>query len=132
MNWHRIIAVVSLLATTSLLSCCTGSQTVSLSKADAGKTIDLKPGDEIEIKLEGNITTGYAWEASDFDDTVLEMIGEEPEYKSDSSLVGAGGLFTFRFRARAAGNTTLNLIYYRSFEPDVPPIETFNVTVNVR
>jgi inhibitor of cysteine peptidase len=114
------------------LSACTSSQTLSLTKADAGKSIDLKHGDEIEIKLEGNITTGYAWEASDYDNTVLEMVGEEPEYKSDSSLVGAGGMFTFRFRARAAGSTTLNLIYYRSFEPDVPPIETFDVTVNVR
>ncbi len=114
------------------LSACAGNQTVSLTKADTGKTVDLAPGDELEVKLEGNITTGFAWEARDFDSAVLELAGGEPEYKSESDLVGGGGVFTFRFKAKAADSTAVHFIYYRSFEPDVPPIETFDVTVNVR
>lgn len=131
MKIHTIV-IVSLLLTTLFLTACSGNQTVSLTKADTGKTVDLKPGDELEVKLEGNITTGFAWEARDFDSAVLELTGGEPEYKSESDLVGAGGVFTFRFKAKAAGSTAVHFIYYRSFEPDVPPIETFDVTVNVR
>ncbi len=131
MKIHTMV-IASLLLTTLFLAACSGNQTVSLTNADTGKTVDLKPGDELEVKLEGNITTGFAWEARDFDSAVLELTGGEPEYKSESDLVGAGGVFTFRFKAKAAGSTAVHFIYYRSFEPDVPPIETFDVTVNVR
>ena len=131
MKIHTMV-IASLLLTTLFLAACSGNQTVSLTNADTGKTVDLKPGDELEVNLEGNITTGFAWEARDFDSAVLELAGGEPEYKSESSLVGAGGVFTFRFKAKAAGSTAVHFIYYRSFEPDVPPIETFDVSVNVR
>jgi predicted secreted protein len=38
----------------------------------------------------------------------------------------------FRFAAAASGQTTLTLLYHRSFEPDVPPLKTFTAPIVVR
>jgi inhibitor of cysteine peptidase len=102
-----------------------------LSEQDSGKTVELHAGDKLEVSLKGNPTTGYQWEMAAVDAAILKLVGE-PEFNPDSSALGAGGKVTFRFEAVAAGQTTLQLIYHRSFEKNVPPIKTFKATVVVK
>ena len=104
--------------------------TVQLTQADAGSTIKLHPGDMLEIVLQGNPTTGYAWEVQPGAEAVLTQKGV-PEFKRDSALLGAGGLMTFRFDVVAVGDVPLSLIYHRAFEPGVPPLKTFAINVKV-
>ena len=107
------------------------SATLELTVDDSGGSITLSPGDTFTVTLVGNPTTGYSWEATAFDDTVLEMIGE-PGYAPDSDLVvGSGGVYTFTFEATAVGEADLSLVYHRAWEDDVEPIETFTVHVTV-
>ena len=49
-----------------------------------------------------------------------------------ATLVGGGGTYTFRYVGAEAGTTTLELIYHRSWETDVAPLETFTLEVTVR
>jgi predicted secreted protein len=65
------------------------------------------------------------------DDQVLRQAGE-PEFKPDSSAVGAGGVQNLRFEAVNSGQTALKLVYRRPWEVDVEPTETFSVQVTVR
>ncbi len=124
-----IIFIVLALAITT--GCGKGTQ-MKLTSADNNKTIDVKTGDLVVIDLEGNPTTGYNWEAKDLDTSMLEQVGE-PEFKSsDPSLVGSGGSIRLTFKALKAGTTTLNLIYHRSWEKDVAPINTYSVVVTVK
>ena len=104
---------------------------LTLDEQDNGTTVALKPGDTVAIVLEGNPTTGYGWtvDLSDEDAAILEQVGE-PSYVPDSGLIGAGGTYTFTFRALAAGDATLALHYSRAWE-SVPPLKTFSVTVAV-
>ena len=51
--------------------------------------------------------------------------------KKDSKQVGGGGVFRFEIKGVAAGSSTLQLVYRRSWEKDVPPAATFEVTVVV-
>lgn len=44
----------------------------------------------------------------------------------------AGGTEKFTFGATSAGVVTLHVVYRRTFEPGVPPIRTFEVSVTVR
>ncbi|MBN1630348.1 MAG: protease inhibitor I42 family protein [Thermoleophilia bacterium] len=108
-----------------------GAATLTLDEEDNGTTVAVKPGDTIDVILEGNPTTGYGWsvDLSDEDAAILEQVGE-PSYVPDSGLIGAGGTYTFTFRALAAGDATLALHYSRVWE-SVPPLETFSVTVAV-
>jgi len=109
----------------------TGGQTVKLTEADAGKRVELAPGDTLEIALEGNPSTGYNWEVESVDNAILKQVGE-PQFEADSSAVGSPGVITLAFQALASGQTNLKLIYHRSFEPEVAPLETYEVSVVVK
>jgi predicted secreted protein len=37
---------------------------MKLSENDSGKTVEILVGDELEVELPGNPTTGYVWEVS--------------------------------------------------------------------
>ncbi len=108
----------------------TGKETRSIGANDAGKTISLSVGDTLEVTLEGNPTTGYNWEAANLDTSILKQVGDAA-YTPESSAVGAPGQLVLRFEAVGSGETTLQLIYHRSFETGVAPLQTFEVTVQV-
>jgi inhibitor of cysteine peptidase len=110
------------------------SAEVALSAEDSGARAELDAGDLLVVTLESNPTTGYAWEVSEVDKAVLAQVGEaefQEAAQEGEQLVGAPGVQTFRFVA-ARGETTLALVYRRSWEKDVEPLQTFTVEVVVR
>jgi inhibitor of cysteine peptidase len=113
----------------SLMTACQ-SRTPTYTKADDDQSIDLVVGQEILVKLEGNPTTGYTWELDKEVNSGMEQVGE-PDYGADSNATGSGGMFKFRFKAVEAGEHTLQLKYWRTFEPDTPPIESFGLKINI-
>jgi inhibitor of cysteine peptidase len=98
-----------------------------MTEANNGKTICLEVSDTVSLNLDGNPTTGYMWEISSIDRDFLQVV--EQSYNSSSDLIGAGGMFTFTFRAAAKGSTNLCLVYARPWEKTSPPAKTFEVTV---
>ncbi len=134
-----VVLMVLMVGTVAASAGC-GSQAdanggpVKLTEADNGKTIEVKAGEDVQVVLNGNPTTGYAWTVTAGDAAVLVQQGD-PVYaqgNTDPSIVGAGGTFTFTFKAAKAGQTTLKFDYARSFEKDVPPIQTVSMTVTVK
>ena len=124
--------IVSLLILLLLTACSASHNTsVRVSEEDANSTISLSVGDKLEVVLEGNPTTGYQWERVSGDEAIVMQVGE-PGFEPDSNALGSGGKVTLRFEAVGAGEAVLRLIYHRSFEPDVPPLEIFEVTVTVK
>lgn len=107
---------------------------VVLTATDSGSQVKLSAGQVLEVSLDSNPTTGYGWEVSDVDGTVLAQIGEAEFQQAPTEgkeMVGVGGTETLRFAA-AEGETTLTLVYRRSWEKDVEPVETFTVQVVVQ
>jgi inhibitor of cysteine peptidase len=111
------------------------SNVIKLTDADNGKTVSAKVGDQVEVILAGNPTTGYAWTVTmtDADKAVLEQQGDGvyTATSTDSSVVGSGGTYTFTFKAIAKGTANPKFDYARSFESN-PPAQTFTATVNVQ
>jgi predicted secreted protein len=117
-----------------LVGCSTArasNKTVTLTEADAGKTIELQNGNLLVVTLDGNITTGFNWEMVPQTPAVLKQLGE-PEATPDSSALGAGGKISLKFQAVQTGQASLTLIYHRSFEKGVSPEKTFEVTIVVK
>jgi inhibitor of cysteine peptidase len=109
-----------------------GSHAVSIADEDNGKDVDLTSGGTLIVKLTSNPATGYSWAVAG-DPSPLKL--EKTSYRkntSSSKVVGAPGVQMFQFDAGSAGMATLQLIYRRSWEYNVPPAKTFNVRVNVR
>ena len=109
---------------------------IKITDADNGKTVAVKTGDTVQVILEGNPTTGYQWTATlaDKDKAIAQQQGDAAyvQQSTDSSVVGAGGTYTFTFKAAVAGQATLTFGYARSFDKGVAPVKTFTVTLTVK
>lgn len=126
----KMMIIVTLFVLTLSLTACS-SNAVKIGADANGQTIELAAGQKLVLSLESNPTTGFDWEVSEIDEAVIKQSGES-EYKSESDLLGAGGVRTFTFKAVAAGTSTLKLVYHRSWEKDIPPEQEFTVTINVK
>jgi inhibitor of cysteine peptidase len=105
---------------------------ISVSEGLNGRSLTIKEGDIFSIKLRGNPTTGYSWQLSSADKSILNLIEKKfiPE-KKKKNIVGSGGTDIFIFEAVGSGKTDLKLIYARSWEKYAKPAKTFNLKVMV-
>lgn len=126
----RICIVVCLFL---LMNCSASNPTnpslVVLEEIDNGKTMTIRTGGTLQIQLEGNPTTGYAWEVDSLDSAILQF--KDRTFTPESEAVGAGGVVTLSFTAMAAGRTHLKLIYHRPWEEGIAPLKTFEAIVVV-
>jgi inhibitor of cysteine peptidase len=100
-----------------------------LDSGDVGTEITVGVGEQFEVRLESNPTTGYAWQVVEQPDAI-ELVSSEFE-APDTSLVGAGGVEVFVFEGASTGSGTLRLEYVRSFENPPVPAETAEFEVQV-
>ena len=103
---------------------------MKLRENDSGKKIEILVGDELEVKLPGNPTTGYVWEVNSLDSNVLSL--GKADFIANSKAIGSGGMEIIKFHAIAAGTSIVRLIFHRPFEHNIPPLRTFEVTVIVK
>jgi inhibitor of cysteine peptidase len=107
-----------------------------LYETNSGATTRIRVGDTLQIELRGNPTTGFGWEIKSYERSILKQAGNA-QYEQDSSpasahhVSGLGGIFRFRFKAIAAGQTMLRLVYRRSWESN-SPTRVFETTVIVQ
>lgn len=124
--------IVVLLLMTIIAAGCGPTGEVRLDMADSGRQIEVEVSQILAISLESNPTTGFGWELVELENPILQLMGEAEFQPSESNeVVGAGGTETFRFKAVSTGQTTLTLVYRRSWEEGVEPLETFRLIVIV-
>jgi len=110
----------------------TGGTVVLLTELDSGQTRSVAVGSIVEVRLTGNPTTGFGWALDRIDGDAVSFVGES--YAPDDPIegrVGSGGTFLMTFRADRPGKATAHLVYRRDWETDVPPADTFTVTLSV-
>jgi predicted secreted protein len=107
------------------------AEKISLKESAHQHIIKMKTGDNLEIILEGNPTTGYIWEKVEGDNTVLSLQGNY-KFTPARQLAGSGGKFVFTFLGAAPGKTKLHLIYHRTFEKGAVPAKSFAIIVIVQ
>lgn len=92
-----------------------------------GREVNAKKLDKVELSLPENPTTGYRWDLKSSGEPVCKLNGTQ--YDAPTDAVGRGGTRRWEFSIVAAGVTTIQLDYRRSFEPSKPAAKTFSVTV---
>ncbi len=105
-------------------------KSMRLSENDSGKTVEISADKELELILPGKPTTGYIWEVSSLDLTVLEL--SESHFIASDKAIGAGGIEIIKFHPLATGKSKVKLIFHNSFEKNEPPLKTFEVTVIIK
>jgi len=129
---QKILSLVTLAVVFISAAACNPQKQVTLTVADKGSQVDVQVGEQIIITLDGNPSTGYSWEAENFDTTMFEQVGDPTFISSNPGLVGSGGTLTLTFTTLKTGKATLTLVYHRPWETDVDPVDTFVVTVTVK
>ncbi len=111
-----------------------------VSEPDNGRQIEIREGQVLVVRLEGNLSTGYRWEIEEVDqalrqagDIKVEPAAQPPgalggKFEPVSPLLGAPDRQILRFEPVAAGWTSLKLVYRRPWEK-VEPIKTFTLQV---
>ncbi len=114
-----------------------GPKLLEINEADSGKTVKVVAGARIFIRLRGNPTTGYNWQSTNQlakgPDAALTPL-DDAQYAPDRQTpvaVGAGGTFTFSFRAARPGTGVIQLVYRRPWEKDKPAAQIFTLSVQV-
>jgi inhibitor of cysteine peptidase len=132
---RRVAVLAAALLALALLG-CTGfglpGGALRLNQGDNGRSSTLAVGQELIVTLPSNPSTGYRWQVTAGDATVLAQAGEAQYASEGIPRPGSGGTETFRFRAVAAGSTMLRLSYAPSYDPSAAPAETFDLSVTVR
>ena len=103
---------------------------MKLTEKDSSKTIELHVGDELEIVLPANPTTGYMWEGSSLNSSVLKL--DKSDFISGDKALGSGGMEVIKLHAISDGKTKLTFKYHRPFEKNKPPLNTFEVDVIIK
>lgn len=105
-------------------------EVISFTERDSGKTVGLSIADELEIVLPANPTTGYIWETDALNCNLLSH--SKVDFLPDTTALGSGGSEVNRFKAIAEGTCRLKFIFHRTFEHNVPPLKTFELTVIIK
>lgn len=102
---------------------------ITLINADKGKTISLKVGQRLLVRLGANPTTGYEWSAAKLDEKLLALDGEPDFDVPETELAGAPTIQTLFFKAKSAGKLKLELQYARPWEKEVEPLSIYRVNI---
>lgn len=104
-----------------------------VTEKQSGQTISVSKSTIVEIRLDGNITTGYSWEVSQISGQSASQQGKVQYLNAPHApnVVGSGGTFVATFKADQAGLTSITLVYHRPWEKNKAPAKTFTVKVNV-
>ena len=110
---------IALVAAAALLAACgdDGGSTVELDATDSLSEVSLDVGDQLDVSLEANPTTGYSWELGPLPEG-LQLVSSEFE-EPGGSLVGAPGMQLFVFDVVGAGGGILRFEYVRVFDDPV-------------
>ncbi len=101
--------------------------TLTLTKADDGRSVRMGGADEIVLQLPENPTTGYRWQIERID-RALELTADTYQ-ASPTVRIGSGGVREFRFRRVAPGDARLELKHWQEWEGDRSISERFAITV---
>lgn len=101
-----------------------------MQRSDAGKTIAMRVGDALTVRLPEMQTSGYQWVIEGAEPRVLEL--RSTNYAPPRGTgAGAAGERTFVMHAAAPGQAVLKLASRRSWESADAAGERFAITVNV-
>jgi inhibitor of cysteine peptidase len=110
---------IPLVAAAALLAACgdDGGATVELDADDSLSEVSLDVGDQLDVALDANPTTGYSWEMGPLPEG-LQLVSSEFD-EPGGSLVGAAGTQVFVFDVIGPGGGVLRFEYVRVFDDPV-------------
>lgn len=112
-------------------ACDGAKKMVSIDQSANNTEMTLTPGQEFEIVLAENPTTGYRWELQAGGEPACAVLSDRFDARSPTTP-GSGGARHWQFRAAREGSGRIELVYRRASERDRPPAQTFSLTARIQ
>ncbi len=96
--------------------------------ADQEENITVKRGQEFEIILESNPTSGFKW-LPKFDGSIINLVSNDFQ-ATMPKRIGSSGKDIFTFLAISSGSSNLKMLYKRRWEEQFVAEKIF--VINVR
>jgi inhibitor of cysteine peptidase len=121
-------------ATMLIMAAIANSQTrlTDVSDPDNGGSLQLKQGDDLQLRLKSTPGTGYSWQILQIDKTKLVQQGAPTWVAPPKQIPGAEGHTVWHFLAGAPGRCELDLEYIRPWEKNTAPARTFKLLVAIK
>jgi inhibitor of cysteine peptidase len=103
---------------------------LKIAEDDNGRRLTLAVGDEVELSLAENRTTGYHWELTAKAEPVCELVKDDFEVADQTP--GSGGVHRWQFRTVQPGSGEIALQYRRPWEEDATAARGYRVSVRVK
>lgn len=125
------VITASIIGVALLVACASMSaqNTVTVSSCDT--TARLRTGDTLVVRLESQITTGYAWSVAAQTTGIMKLTGEPVTEWKNRDVDGGSEHQVFRFSAAAAGDDTITFHNRRVWEKDKPPLKICTIVARV-
>jgi predicted secreted protein len=126
-----LVALIIVVAASSLAAAVTVvPSTVYINENNNGQTIYLRVGQNLQLTLMTNPSTGYGWSyVTKPNPYVLQQTNHY--LVPTGTLPGSPSTEYWIYKAVGAGSTAISLKYWRSWETGVPPLKTYGVKVVV-
>lgn len=95
-----------------------------------GNKIELNTGENFELILRENPTTGYRWNPISSGEPACKLL--DNSFNIDGGSPGNGGSHSWQFQAVNEGLGKIELAYQRPWEQVKPPAQSFTLSVHVR
>jgi inhibitor of cysteine peptidase len=125
-RWVFLLTLLAVVCHTQTAS----AETKVITDADKGGEVHLKAGDQLELRLKSNPSTGYMWYLRPASTPVLKLV-RQSQTEATEPGVGRPILQIFNFEVRRSGDGALQLHYVRSWEKPAPDEERFEIHVIV-
>jgi inhibitor of cysteine peptidase len=103
---------------------------LKIAEDDNGRRLILGVGDELEVSLAENASTGYQWELAEKAEPVCKLVNDD--FQAAGTTPGSSGVHRWQFRAVQPGGGEISLQYRRPWEEDATAARSYLVKVTVR
>jgi inhibitor of cysteine peptidase len=138
-KFSYLLIITTFFVSLFLISGCTEEKNDPLSASDdssieskspefkSPESVTIEVGTAFKVSMDSNPTTGYNW-STEVEPDFLKI--KSDTYKSESNLIGAGGVQTIEFEALKAGQTKIAMKYMRPWEKEAIKNHEIAVTIN--
>ncbi len=102
-----------------------------LTRADHERTVELRVGERMEVRLPENPATGYRWSVDEHDRHRLTLEDTAYTPPDTASSIGARGQRRFSLIARQPGDALLKMKYGRVWEGDGSVTDRFTAIFRI-
>jgi predicted secreted protein len=104
---------------------------VKIDKSDNLKALKLKLGEELEIELDENSTTGYRWYQKEGSHSEVLVLKQSSHTESDNKAMGTGGKRLIKLIANSTGEQKLKWVYWQEWNGEDSIDDTFEIVIEV-